>query len=269
MNEQTPQEELQVEPETAVIETVEEVVEKTPEQVEEAKEAEKAKGKQRLSDRNKTLTYQAREAQREAKALRRENEELKQANQLKSKPDPDNYVDEDKLEADNQRWGQQEEDRIRADERARVRQQEAGRKKSQSWAEQQEKALESDPNYLAKEKRIISKLKDHAEFVSVESAKTVRDLLNSTKQGTKIVSHFDENPDELEDILELSPIEQLKAITAVETKVLAKTPKTVSSAPTPIESEKGGATRAKAASGIAFDEKKESWKEFCIRRRTK
>lgn len=268
IKEETPQEELENEPTTPVVEenldnldVSEESSEESSEEKEEKAPETKAQARERLSDRNKKLTFQAREAQRERDALRKENEELKARNALKEKPDPDNYDDHDKLEEDNKRWSQQEEDRIRADERARLKRESEVTEKARNWEQQQQKALKEDPNYIQKETKIIETLKDHAQLISVDSASRVRDLLNSTKSGTKIVSHFYENPDDLEDILDMSPLEQLRAIDAVELKVKAKAPKTISSAPNPTRSERGSATVPTVSVGGSSRKKNETKEE--------
>lgn len=226
-----------------------EPVELTPEQQESAKVSEKEKARNRLSDRNKILTFQAREAQREAALLKAENEELKKATLLKKEPDPDDYADHDKLQNDLKQWKMQEENRIRQDERNRVRQESTQEKQQREnqerglkWAAQQQKELAEDKDYLSKEKIVVNKLKEHAEFIDSYSASNVRNLINDTDNGTKIVAYFNSHPDKLEDILYLSPIKQLKAIADIETEVKAKSPKKISSAPAPIESVKGSAT---------------------------
>ena len=118
MTEETPLQELENEPTAPVVDATEETKEVTPE----AQEAERvAKNDARLAQRNKTITKNWRKSQAEAAELRAENRELKAKNEIKVKPEKENYYDnEEKYATDSQQWDAQVREKIRAEERAAI-----------------------------------------------------------------------------------------------------------------------------------------------------
>lgn len=226
---------------------------------------EKARGKRRLSDEIKQKTYLYREEQRKNAKLAERLKELEEQSKLKAEPNPDDYADDNKLKADQDKWRQQERDKLRQEvsqelEQKQIQEKEQRRynKQVETYAQQRETAKENYENYEESEKLVDS-------VANMSDSGVIRQVILGSEQGTQIVDYLGNNPDELEKISEMSPLEQARVLGRIESKLDAKPIKKTSSAPDPIRSEKGGAS-ASVYKGHAQG-KNESWVDFCKRRK--
>lgn len=229
-------------------------------------EVEKEKAKRRLSDRLKEQTFHRRQAERENEQLKRQVAELSAKTAIKAEPDPEDYADRNAYNSDREAWKKQEREKITAEVEEKLR---TDAKKSEyqkqldaqkaGYIEGRAEAIKDDPKYHEYEK-------DIDKVVESFDAPEIQDLiLAAGKQGPKIVKYLGANPDELEEIADSSPRERTFLMGKLVAKLEAKPVKTISSAPNPTRSEKGGATRAAAPTGKAFDSSKETFKEFSAR----
>lgn len=233
---------------------------------EENPEEQKEKAKKRLSDRNRELTFRLRQAERELEAERKKTAEIAAKVTIKNEPDPDDYADRDKYVQDRESWKDQERQRIRAEESVKLRQS-IEQERYQSQIEKQKEgyiagrvdAIKDDPKYHEYEKE-IDKVVDAFEAPEIQDL-----IIAASKQGPKIVKYLGTNPDELEEIASASPKERVFLMGKLVAKLEAKPVKNISSAPNPIRSEKGGATRTSAPTGKAFDPSKESFRAYSQR----
>lgn len=232
----------------------EEKVELTPEEIkaeaEKVKEEAKTKARNRLSDRNKELTYNWRETERKLDTANKQIEELTKSNEIKEEPDPDDYTDPVKLADDQKKYKSQTETEVRADERKKVnaenaatKQQEKSESSAIKWRDQQKKGLAKDPDYYDSEINVQNKLKLHADTINQYAAANVRDLISDADNGAALIIYYNAHPDELEDILYLSKDAQDRAILKKDLKLEAKPVKTISTAPNPTRSEQGRSAR--------------------------
>lgn len=228
--------------------------------------AEKEKAKKRLSDRLRETTWKMRTKERENEALRKENDELKAGAKIKAEPDPDDYADRNKYHEDREAWKTQEREKIRAEEAQNVRKELTLAEKRAQVEKQKEayisgrvEAIKEDPKFHEYELEIDR-------VVEAFDAPEIQDLiLAAKKNGPRIVSHLGANPDELEEIASASPRERSFLMGKLVAKLEAKPAKTISSAPNPTRSEKGGAQRKEAPKGLAFDKTKETFSEYSKR----
>ena len=252
MTEETPLEELANEPENKLIpeETAEKPAEeaKSEEAVEADKVVEKEKAKRRLSDRLKEQTYQRREAERQADALRAENEKLKASSKITQEPDPDDYADRDQYNRDKELFTEQEVDnRVNQklqQEKERERQAQADReinKKTVEYVTERAKVIEVDSSYREHERDVDDVVKAYG----------VPEIHNAILKGggPAMVTYLGKHSDELTDIALMSPEDRLFELGKIAAKVKAKSPKKISSAPDPTRSDRGSATQSKATGG--------------------
>lgn len=229
-------------------------------------EADKERGKRRLSDRNRELTYNWRQSQREAEALRRENEELKARAIPKQEPDRDDYSDRDKYNEDREAWKKQEREKIEAEAEKKIRQGDAQRARQAEAEKQKEAYLASRPDAIKEDPKFHEYELEIDKVVDAFDAPEIQDLiLAAKKQGPKIVKYLGTNPDELEEIASASPRERSFLMGKLVAKLEAKPVKTISTAPNPTRSERGSAPRAEAPSGKTYDPSKETFRQYSAR----
>lgn len=267
--------ELEIEPELPVVDTSEaaestinenDVVVNGDVEVGKSVEEEKAKARKRLSDRLREQTYHRREAERKAAELQAKLQEFEAKSKLKVEPDPESYSDRDEYNADKARWIEQEREKIRQEERDRI--------KNDIYRTESQKKLQADTaDYLAgralvlkDEPKLHEYEKEIDKIVEIYDAPEIQNaILRSKKSGARIVQHLGNNPDELEEIASASPQERIFLMGKLSARLEAKTVKTISTAPNPTRSEKGSAQRVNLPAGRAFNSSKESFKDYAAR----
>ena len=254
MTEENPLSELANEPtepvlvEGEVTETVVEDEVKAPEEVEQAKVEEKTKARNRLSDRLKKETYQKREFERQLKAERAKNAELMERNRIQEEPDPENYSDNETYNRDRKAYSEQEiDDKVNAKmaERDKASRQQVANeqinKQTDTYVNNRVKAMESEPKYREYEKSVDDAVK------AFEAPEIHNAILKG--DGTELVTYFGKNPEVLEDIALMSASDRMYELGKIASKVKAKSPKTISTAPKPTREVKASAQRQAKASG--------------------
>ena len=245
MVEENALEELEQEPETSVVEE-----EEGKEEVKEGEEKKEAPKENRYSKRVKTLNANWREEQRKNLALTKENEELKAANNLKSKPNPDDYEDNpEALQADNKKWDDQERSKIRKEERESLRQEheenvqkEKIAKSEKEYVKARSPYIKEDPNFRNYEVEIDNAVSEYEGAWKIKAL-----ILQKPKIGLEIVKHFGKNPDALLKIASSSPSSIDFKMGQLTAQLQAKPVKKSSSAPDPTRSEKGSAKKVTVA----------------------
>jgi hypothetical protein len=249
LNETSPLAELEVEPETPVID--EAVEEKTPEAIEEEKVQEKEKTKRRFSDRNKEITGKWRQSERENESLRKKLEGFESQSHIKSEPDADDYTDRDKFNEDRETWKTQERAKITAEVTQEVK---AGFQKEES---ERTMKIQREEYVLGREAILKEDPKLHEyeleidEVVTLYRAPEIQNIiLKAKKQGPKIAHYLGTHPDELREIASMSQEDRIFEMAEIKAKLGAKPVKKPSSAPAPTRSEKGSAQRINPTANI-------------------
>jgi len=230
-------------------------------------EGEKEKPKDnRYSRRVKELNTKWRESERKAAELQRMLDERVEATKIIKEPDPDEFDDLDKYKETKNKWNEQERARIRREEREAIKQEELDKKHKEN--------LEAGKNaYIKSRASYVKEIPDFHKF-EVEIDEAVEQwqapeiqniILESKELGPAIVKHFGENPDDLLDIASSSPAKRFFKMGQLITKLQAKPVKKSSSAPDPIRSEKGSATKS-LSSDAPYDPKRETFQEYARRR---
>jgi hypothetical protein len=239
MTEENPLEELKHEPTTPLIEKQEEKA-VSGESGEVA--TEKKDDKSHISRRIGELKREAREAKEALEAERQRRIQLEEATKLKKEPDPNDYADYEKLEADKAIWRSQEKARIKQEiqqefiaEQQEKAQREQAAKVSQEWAKQREKGAKDFDNWYEHEE-------DVASVVRTTGAWNIRDVILESDNGAAIVNYLGKNPKVLKEISNLPPSAQTRRLIRIETDLEAKPRKTISSAPDPVNTVKGSAS---------------------------
>jgi len=241
--EETPQAELANEPTAPVIEdkTTSEGLE-TKEDSKPKEEGHKEKYSRRVEKSIGRYKYQAEETGRELTAANARIAELEQGQRLPSEPLRENYATEEEHERDTKRWSKQNEQDIRADERAKVQ---AGNQEREQLRRQQKVSDRYGVDRLEGAKKFDNYQRSENEILAVvqrDGAWAMRDaIIGSKKNSAEIVNYLGNNLDELDEIASLSRDEQIREIFEIEQKVKAKAPKTVSDAPEPAGKVTGGA----------------------------
>jgi len=203
--------------------------------------AKKEKDRVRFSDRNKELTRNWREEQRKNAEKDRIIAELQEKTKLKAPPEQGDYEDFTKFKADADRWEKQKEAEIeqriisrheqeKENQRQRVRAEEVAAK----WSEQQKYGKKTYDNFNTSEREVKAAVDDFGAW-------SMRDTILESEHGASIINYLGEHTAELDDIAQLPPSAQTRAILRIEAKVQAKAPKTISSAAEPIRQGKASA----------------------------
>jgi len=251
--EETAQEELENEPTTPI--AGEEVAENTaPETVtpEEAQEKYSRKVQKSIN----RYTRKATQAEQEAERLRAENAELKKAVEIKSEPDADDYSDNEKYTRDKAQWTGQQEAKIRADQTQKINQENWQRAQQDKEDQQLDdylskkpKAIKEFENYAQSERAVDQAVND-AQQMGIDAREIRSSIYRSNKYGTAMVNYLGNNPDELAQLVRLSPAEQAYAMGKIEARVEAKPLKTKSTAPGVAEPTKGSAQTVTADASL-------------------